>query len=50
MGFKHWIKTSRTCEVTIFLKGTINGQFSFRNFPRDFRDFESSYLLNGNRH
>ena len=39
-----------TCDVTIFVKGTQNAQFSFRIFSQDFLDFESSYLWNGSRY
>ena len=32
----------------LIVKGAQNPQFSFRIFPRDFLDFENSYLWNGN--
>ena len=48
--FRHWINTNPTCEVTIFVKGAQNAQFSFHILPQNSRDFESSYLLNGSRH
>ena len=47
MGFKYWINTNPSCEVTIFVKGAQNAQLSFRISSQDFRDFESSYLRNG---
>ena len=50
MGFKYLINTGPTCDVTIFVKGAQNAQFSFRIFPGDFQDFEISYLGNRNRY
>ena len=32
MKFKYWINTSPTCDVTVFVKGAQNAQFSFRIF------------------
>ena len=48
MGFR--ISANPSCDVTIFVKGAQNVQFSFRIFSQDFREFESSYLWNGSRY
>ena len=42
MGFKYQINTNPSCDVTIFVKGAQNAQFSFRIFSQDFGDFDSS--------
>ena len=42
MGFKYWINANPGFDVTIFVKGAQNAQFSFRIFSQDFRDFETS--------
>ena len=47
MGFKFSISTSPTCDVTVFVKWAQNGQFSFRIFPQDFRDFELKAHISG---
>ena len=47
MGFKYWINTNPSCDVTIFVKGVQNAQLSFCIFAQDFQDFESSYLRSG---
>ena len=44
MGFKYRINANPSCDVTIFVKGAQNAQFSFPIFSLDFRDFESSYI------
>ena len=44
MGFKYWINTNPSCDVTVFVKGAQNAQLSS---SQDFLDFESSYLRNG---
>ena len=50
MGFKYLINANPSCDVTTFVKGAQNVQFSCRIFSQDFRDFESSYLWNGSRY
>ena len=32
MGFKYWINTNPSCDVTVFVKGAQNAQVSFRIF------------------
>ena len=32
MGFKYWINANLSCDVTIFVKGAQNAQFSFTYF------------------
>ena len=51
MGFKYWINTNPSCDVTVFVnKRAQNAQFSFRIFSQDFLDFESPYLWNESRY
>ena len=35
------INTNPSCDVTIFVKGAQNAQFSFRIFSQDFQDSEA---------
>ena len=50
MVFEYRVSANPRCDVTVFVKGAQNAQFSFRIFPQNLQDFESSYLWNESKY